>query len=467
MRGAPRGRWSRFFAMVAMLALVAGCSAKVAGSPTAAPIPPLTAAESVAQSLLNFGEAGAVHYKGTLTTAADEKLAFDITVSMVGEVLGSITVDGAAASVLVLNKTLYLKAPATFWAALNGLGGGDGKGTAIADRWVKLPPVLLGVEFGEIFTPDALSQHLLKNPKAAGDGPLTERPKTAEGGVEVIKVPVESGSAYLSAEQPHGVVKLDLSSVGNTDNTKVSGLLTEVADVSVDTGAFYQELAKQAADLTTAIDALTTVEQGAHRFENCAEQSCSLVVEFKNTAKVPVRVHVKADWTGDNAPLGVCEAQVGPVAPGAPGTATCTLSSPQWVQFWQKAHSVVGIHPYGASWAPLVLADAPDLTSVTTRASAKPADPNAKKTDGDAFVYAIGYGDKIWKYGVVSSKYWQDRAKEQLRTCLATNQAACSVSLVTAADDAVSGYGLQKQLVETYAAQRKTCPTGQWVSCKR
>jgi hypothetical protein len=439
----------------------------VAGSPTAAAIPPLTAAESIAQSLVNFGEAGTVHYKGTLTSAADEKMTFDVTVSMIGEVVGSITVNGTAANVLVLNKTLYLKAPAAFWTALHGLGGGEGKGTAIADRWVKLPSPLLGVEFGEIFTPDVISQHLIKDPKAAGDGTLTERPKITEAGAEVIKIPVEAGAAYLAAQQPHGITKLELSSFGNTDNTKVSDLVAEVVDSSPGTGAFYQELANQAAGLNTAIDALTTVEQGAHRFENCGAQSCSLIVEFKNTAKVPVRVHVKADWTGDNAPLGTCEVQVGPVAPGAPSSATCTLNSPQWAQFWQKAHSVVGTHPYGASWAPLVLADAPDLTSITTRAGAKPADPNSKKTDGSAYVYSISYGDKVWKYGVVSSKYWQDHAKEQLRTCLAANHAVCTVTLITATDDAVSGYALENQLVETYKTQRGGCPTGQWVSCKR
>lgn len=470
MRGAPRfdRAWSRFFSLFGVLALlVIACSNKISGSPTAAVIPPLTAGESIAQSLVNFGEAGAVHYKGTLTSASDEKITFDITVSMVGEVLGTITVADTAATVLVVNKTLYLKAPATFWTSLRGLGGGEGKGTAIANRWVKLPSVLLGVEFGEIFTPDVISQHLVKDPKTAGDGALAERPKTTEGGLEVIKVPVESGSAYLAAQPPHGVAKLELSRFGNTDNTKVSNLVAEVADTSTTTGAFYQELATQAGGLNTAIDALTTVEQGAHRFENCAAASCSLIVEFKNTAKVPVRVHVKADWTGDSSPLGACEVQVGPVAPGAPGTATCTLTSPEWAQFWQRAHSVVGTHPYGASWAPLVLADAPDLTSITTRASAKPADPNNKKTDGSHYVYAISYGDKVWKYGVVGTKYWQDHAKEQLRTCLATNHAVCTVSLVTATDDAASGYGLEKQLVETYLGQKGACPTGQWVGCKR
>ena len=214
----------------------------------------------------------------------------------------------------------------------------------------------------------------------------------------------------------------------------------------------------KAAELKSAVDALTTVEQGPHRFDACGAESCSLIVEFKNTAKVPVRVHVKADWTGDNAPLGSCEAEVGPVAPGAGSSATCVLASPAWVDFWRRAHSVVGTHPYGASWAPLVLADAPDLSAITTRAAAKPADPNNRKTDGSHYVYSISYTDKVWKYGVVGSKYWQDHANNQLRTCLATNRAVCSFALVTAADNARSAYALEKQLVEAYRGQQGSCP---------
>lgn len=474
MRGAPRRRfgrgrgWQGLVVLLGLLGLAAtACSNQVAGSPKAVDIPELSATESVSESFLNFSEAGTVHYKGTLTSASDEKLTFDLTASMIGEVIGQITVNDSPASILVVNKTLYVKASAKFWAALRGLGGGEGKGTAIADRWVKLPSVLLGVDFSEVFTPDAISQFLSKDPKAGGEGALAERPKTTESGIETIKVPVESGSAYLAAQPPYGVVKLELSRFGNTDNTKVKDLLVEVADASTDTAAFYKDLATQAAALTTAIDALTTVEQGDHKFDSCGAQSCSLIVEFKNTAKVPVRVHVKADWKGDDNPLGSCETEVGPVAPGSPGSATCTLNSPQWADFWRRAHSVVGTHPYGATWAPLVLADAPDLSGVTTRAAAKPADPNNGKTEGSHYVYSISYADKVWKYGVVGSKYWQDQAGKQLRPCLATNRAVCTFSLVTAADDAASAYALEKQLVETYRGKQGNCPAGQWVSCKR
>lgn len=466
MKRAGRG-WSRLVAVLGVLVLlVTGCSNEIAGAPVPGLIPPLTAAQSISQSLLNFGEAAAVHYKGTLTSASDEKIAFDVTVSAAGEVLGQISMADAPANLLVVNKTLYVKAPAAFWSALRGIGDGDSKGTAYADRWVKLPSVLLGVEFSEMFTPDAVSQDLAKQP-TNGDGALADRPKSTESGLEVIKVPLDLGTLYVAAQSPHGITKLALSKYGKTDNTRVSDLVVDVADISANSAGFFADLAAQAGQLTGAVDALTTVEQGEHRFEGCGAASCSLVVEFTNTAKVPVRVHVKADWTGDNVPLGACEVEVGPVAPGQPSSATCTINSPEWVNFWQRAHSVVGTHPWNAIFAPLVLADPPDLDQVTRQATAKPADPGQRRTEGSHYLYVIKVGDKVWKYGVVASRYWRDHANQQQPTCFAANQAACSYDLVTATDNAGSAYGLQNQLVEKYRADTGGCPAGQWVSCKR
>jgi len=127
-----RRGWPRLAALLGALALlVAGCSNEVSGTAMPMEIPQLFAAESVTESLLNLGEAGAVHYRGTLTSASEEKIAFDLTVSTSGEVLGTITVNNSPATILMINKSLYVKAPAAFWTSLRGIGDGEGKGTAI------------------------------------------------------------------------------------------------------------------------------------------------------------------------------------------------------------------------------------------------------------------------------------------------------------------------------------------------
>lgn len=444
--------------------LAAACSTEINGQATAVEVPQASLADLVNQSLRDLGEAAAVHYRGTLVAAGGEQVGFDLVAAMTGEIAGSVSINDSPASLLLIGRTLYLNAPAEFWAALRGLGNADGKGAALAGRWVKLPSVLLGVEFGEVFTPELISQSLAIEATAEQGGP-TDGERSVVGGIAVVTASVKNGTAYLAAQAPHGIVKLNLSRYGSSDTTKVSQLVTEVADASAQAPSFYQDIANRAVGLDSAIDGLTTVRQGPHRFDSCVEASCSLIVEFTNTSKVPVRVQVRADWSADSTPLGTCEAQVGPVAPGAGGAATCTLNSPAWVEFYRKAHAVSGNHPYSAEWSTVVLADPPDLAPLVRHAAAKPADPAIRKAEGSHYVYQITYADQVWKYGIAAGKYWRDHAAQQARTCLAVTRAMCFVSLVTAVDEAASGMALHSQLVQTYRSRTGRCPSGQWVGC--
>jgi hypothetical protein len=443
---------------------VAGCTNAVAGAPTGVDIGPLTTAEGTAESLVDFAEAAAVHYTGSLVAQDGAELTVDVTATLTGEVSGKITVNGLAADLLLVSDTLYLKGAADFWTGMVArFGVTSGDGGALAGRWVKLPTSLIGVEFGEIFTPDVVSQTAGKVKQKAG-ADLTKNAKESVAGVDAYVIKVEGGTVYIAAAEPHGVLRFELDKIGSTDTTTVTHAVLDVTDSSPGVVAFYHSLDKASAGLNTAVDALVGVEQGAHRFEACGAPSCSLVVDITNSAKTAVRVHLKADWTGDGAALGSCEGQVGPVAPGAAGKISCKIATPQWVSFYQKANSVPGTHPYGAQWSALVLADPPDLTDLKTRAATKPATQDVAKTDGTYALYQISYAGKVWKYGVVSSRYWQDHATEQLRSCLASTKSACSASLVTATEDPVSAHALAAQLV---AGHKDGCPAGQWVSCPR
>jgi hypothetical protein len=452
--------------------VLSGCSTAVSGAPVAAAVPPPTATESITQSLVNLSESSTVRYQGTMTSASDDAVTFDVTAAQTGEIVGSFTLDGKAASVLVINKTTYLKAGADFWATLSGVANSQGKGAAVADRWVKVPTSLIGVEFGDVFTPDVLGQNLSKGSDRAGSEPITAGQRVRVGEVPTVKITTGGGTVYVTESAPHGVVKVEMDRVGRSDTTSAKKLVTTVADGSAEIAKFYQDVSGQAAALTAPIDVLTTVQEGDHKFEACAAASCSIIVQFTNPGKVAVKVSVRGNWQGDNAPLGVCDTTVGPVAPGAAASATCTLATPEWVTFFQKANSVAGNHPYSVEWSTVVLAEAPDLAQVTARAAAKPADSKAAKAEGSHYVYSIGYSDsqhqpKVWKYGVVAGKFWRDHADQQVTTCLRSTGSGCSVTLVTATGDAASAQGLVHQLVETYTAERKECPSGQWVGCKR
>lgn len=454
--------------LVAVALGLTACTDAVSGTPSGVEIGPLTTAEATEGALTSFAESAAVRYRGTLKSADDAAFTVDVTATSTSEVFGAITVDGLGATIVVLDRTLYLKGAPEFWAAMAArFGVSSGDGTALGNRWVKLPTVLLGIEFADIFTPDLVSQTAGRATRDA-KGAVPEKTTTVAT-VEGVEIPVEGGTAYLAKDAPHGLVALTLDEIGGAENTKARDLQVAVTDVSPTISKIYNDLAGKAKnELGTAIDALTTIRQGENRFDACGAPSCTLVVDVTNPSKKAVKVHLKADWKGDNAPLGSCEQTVGPVGPGASATMSCAIKTQQWVDFYQRANSVPGSHPYGAVWTALALADPPDAAPLQQRATAKPADPKAP-TDGENghAVYKITYAGDVWKFGVVSTRFWRDQAEAQLRGCSGATRAICGYSLVATADNPMSSYALANKLIATYTQEKGACPTGQWVSCTK
>ncbi|WP_156893649.1 hypothetical protein [Actinokineospora enzanensis] len=469
MRGAVRRGRPGVRAVITLAcaaALVAGCSNEVPGAAVPAPITPPTVSDAALQAARDLAEAGLLRFKGTLTAASGDLVGFDVAAASSGEIAGSMTINDKPTQLLVVGGGIYLKAAAEFWASLSGVANGQNKGTAVADRWVKVPGGLIGMEPADVFTPVALGQSVLVDGDKAAD-PVDKAERSDLAGAKVVKVPLARGTAYLADAAPHGLLKVELDSVGKADATKVKQLTGTVADGTADLAKFYQDVAAQAGELTAPVDVLTTVQEGEHTFEGCGAASCTIVVNFTNGGKAAVKVSVRGRWIGDNAPLGNCESQAGPVAPGQPGSAKCTVATPEWVQFFARANSVPGNHPYSVEWSTVVLADAPDLAAVTALAKAAPASAQNKQAEGSHYVYAIVFGQQVFKYGVVAGKFWSDTAGQQLNYCLGATGSVCRVDLVTATGDAASAQGLLKQLVDTYRNAKGQCPPAQWVGCAR
>lgn len=455
--------------LVGLLGAVAGCGS-VAGQPVPIDIPLPSAADAVGQSLANLAEAGAVHYVGTLRTAgSDSPKKVDITVARSGEVLGTVTVADRPATVLVAGRTMYLKGPTEFWTALSGVA--DTNGAVVSDRWVRTPTSVLGLDIADVFTPDLLSQQLGRGLDKVGDPTLDKRTASDLGGIATVTADTDTARLTLAQAAPNGLVRFTQPKAGSSDTAMATDLDFTVADASTTQPKLYTDLAAAAAELPNAVDLLTTVKEGSHKFDGCDAAKCSIVVEFTNPAKTAVRVSVRALWKGDDNPIGSCEAQVGPVEPGAASSATCTLTSPEWAQFYKKANSVAGEHGYSAEWSTVVLADAPDLASVTAHATAKPSAVADGRADGSHFVYTISHGTtpggapQVWKYGVGAGRYWRDDVAKQVRTCLSVTQVVCTSALVTAAEDLASAHALVTSLVSDSRTANGRCPTGQWVSC--
>ncbi|ONI79243.1 hypothetical protein ALI144C_25775 [Actinosynnema sp. ALI-1.44] len=446
--------------MVAVL-LCSGCTGDE--PPTNAPAPAPSTTDTVAQSIVDLKGAGAVNYNGSLTAPAGDKVTMQVTVTKAGEAMGTLSVNELAASVLVVDHTLYLKAGLDFWLKLSGVP--DSTAPTVADRWVKAPGVLLGVDIERIFDTETL-------PSLFGK-PLPDQPpdaikRTKVAGRDVLEVPTDTGVLYVGASAPYGLVRFDLTKSGKSDPTKVRDLAFSVTDATGDMAALYRDLAARATELETAYDPFTGVKQGPHRFQNCGVASCAIVVELTNVGKQPVRVAIKATWTASGNTIGSCDSRVGPLQPNQAGTATCTLASPQWTQFYRRAQSVAGQHPYGAEWTAMALITPPDPTGLRTLATS--AQTPVANPQGNQHVFLIrgsaGKDDKqIWKYGVATGADWRKIPDEQLRFCTAGGMPSCVVDEVAATGDPASAHALARQLVDAYRGRVGSCPPAQWVGC--
>jgi hypothetical protein len=464
MNGASgAGRWRGWAVLAAVLLGCAGCALTVGGAPAATPVPVLSAAQTVQQSLLNLAEAGVLHYHGSLVNPNHKTIDLDISVTATGEAGGSITAGGQQGALVMVAGTLYVDAPAQFWSALAGDPGSQAE--AVDSRWVRVPSVAVGVDLGMVLRPDALGAALARQVDAGDTTPLANVRATKANGAKAIAIPIRDGTVLVAAAAPHGVLHVDVpADLGDAKNVSL-----DVADVSASEAGIYQSIDQQAQQLQTVVDTAVHVQQGGQTWGACAAAACSVVVTFTNAGTTATKVIVQGRWIGDGQPTGTCQAVVGPVAPGATTTATCTNNTPQWTTFFNHAHVTTGQHPYEVDWTAEALATPPDLAALgaETTAAATPA-PRDAQGAGPTFVYVIDYQDsaghpQVWKYGVTDSRSWQDYAGGELTACRSASHTSCSVDLVTTAANRPSADALASTLVA--AAGKAGCPPGQWVDC--
>src|SRR6266566_3711120 len=161
MNGASGARrWRRWAMLPIVLLGCAGCALTVGGAPAAVPVPMLSAAQTVQQSLLNLAEAGVLHYHGSLVNPNHKTIDLDISVTATGEAGGAISAAGQQGALVMVGGTLYVDAPAQFWSALAGDPGS--KAEAVDSRWVRVPSVAVGVDLGMVLRPGAFGAALAK-----------------------------------------------------------------------------------------------------------------------------------------------------------------------------------------------------------------------------------------------------------------------------------------------------------------
>lgn len=465
IRAIGRGAWRRLLILPPVLVFAVACAGPIQGQASGAPVPVLSASQTVEQSLVNLAEAGVVHYRGSLTNPNGKQIGIDASVTATGEAGGSLSVDGQQGSLVVVNGALYVDAPAQFWALLSGDPGSESD--AVDSRWVKVPSVTIGLDIGVLLRPAGLAEFLARQVDASVDAPLSGEPVTKIGNAQALEIGLTTATVDIDATGTHGVLRVEAPTVSTATN-----LSLDIADVSASEAGVYQSLNQQAGQLRTAVDTSVDIQQGNQNWGTCTAAACSVVVSFTNGGSVATKVVVAGKWTGDNAPAGTCQVIVGPVAAGASATAACVNSTPQWTSFFDTAHATPGDHPYQVDWTAEALAAPPNLGTLAgeTTAAGTPATTNPQHTAGVAYVYVIDYQNaakqaQVWKYGVSDNPDWRSMAEGELAACRSSSRTSCAVGLVGATANRPSADALVASLVAK-ATGPKGCPPGQWVDCQ-
>ena len=179
------------------MALVgAGCTALVAGHGSLDPPPAVTASASTDLALLQLAGSGAVHYQGVVSVPGLDGVSVDIQVTSSGAATGAVEYRGRPATMLVVNRTAYLRAAQDYWTTL-----GQNKDLArrYANRWVKAPPNAFGVDLGTALAPGALARQLQRGLDQVRGTPFADLPTVTVRGVPAVKVATAEASYFVSA----------------------------------------------------------------------------------------------------------------------------------------------------------------------------------------------------------------------------------------------------------------------------
>ncbi|MGH3492996.1 MAG: hypothetical protein ACRDRL_19655 [Sciscionella sp.] len=453
-------------AVVLVVACATACTSGPSADTARAPAPSaeLTAGDALHQAARNLGEAGVLHYRGSLQ--AEQPLQFDLTATAEGQLRGTIRLGKEKATALGVGDVLYLKAPEGFWDTYLH---STGRNAILAGRWVRLGDTLLGVHLTELFSTKTIGSLLRHDLDDPGDlGARTLHSLRAAGQGDRAELKFADNTVTLDTRAPYGLVRLDHP--GQVKGAHALSL--EIADTTAEQAAAYTKLAHLAKSVTAPVDISTSVAQRGQHFTGCDAASCSLVTRFSNTTSKAAVVAVSAQWTGDGAALGTCRARSAPVPAGAAGSATCVLGNDQWHSFWSHGHNGdTGTNShYSANWQAVVLAKGPaaDVLAPQLAAAGGPQRPPGPGTGNGTAIYEIDYtdlraGNNVWKYGVADSANWLGAARVQLEVCATDTGSTCTTRLARSARDPVAGRAELVNLVAQATRTTGSDPAGQWV----
>lgn len=203
----PRSRRRRgprqmlaFGALTLVLALVSALAVWLAQ-----PTGPALVTDPFTQAVANLAAAPAVHYDTSLDSGSTK---LDVRVTSHAEIVGTISLDGQAASVLAVGGQTYLKLPSS---ALSGLDL-PVPSAVLDNKWLTGAKITsdqtLGPLLSRLIPPAVLAAKLRAALDKTWDYPTTADPGTTVNGIAALKATTPIGDLYVTRNAPARVLRL-------------------------------------------------------------------------------------------------------------------------------------------------------------------------------------------------------------------------------------------------------------------
>lgn len=159
------------------------------------------AGEALTAAATAFSQDAAVKYTGTYTQRGD-KIDVDARITRDGWTSAKVTIDGSDVAVLSNGARTYLKASKRYW---DDNGAPRDSLDDYAKRWVRVPADELGIDLSRVLAPGALAADLAA---VVERGEITGGVTSRLNGTEVREILTPSATVYVTAAEPHRIVKL-------------------------------------------------------------------------------------------------------------------------------------------------------------------------------------------------------------------------------------------------------------------
>lgn len=321
-------------------------------------VPPDSAAGRAERAAQYLSGVPALRFSGSFASGGGTAQT-DIWVTKAGSAVGTITLDGGTADLVIVDGETYVKAGEAFWRTH---GGEPANAQDYADRWSRAPAKAFDLDIALTLAPGSIVQRLRSAATSTNAATVTSAPTEYVNSVPAIKVGTSRGDFYLSPATPFKLLR-----VAGTGTQNYQLDVTEPTAAQVT--ALFARLRQSVRKLAGSRDPSVKFVGGQLAFSNCNNNvsGCTLqLTATKVSTSTPtgdVRAVMLGKIVANGRTLGTCRGGQ-PVGAGRTVQLSCTVSSAGWRNWMREARSTPGTHRYNAEAR--VVAEALSVAEVNT-----------------------------------------------------------------------------------------------------